>query len=246
MFGPSQPGVIPSQNTQDQSTWLPGTHQDLTLGLSANKDLPSNPRLASTRSGFWGGGSNPFGTMGGQQNPGDAMAPPQPQPNQNDILAPPSTLQSFAELPIPPLDRMRFQGSYRNFCSTKKLAIHEAALDIGGKQVNLHTLHEEVLKLHATGQVSLALPHPELVCLNRGDSSPPIFGTLLDRNSDSPLARSKHPMRLPFGCPLSTSNSSTNLTPSTSPLFFRSPTKGTCSEVNRSLKTVLWSLSRPH
>ena len=30
-----------------------------------NKDLPSSPRLASTRSGFWGGGSNPFGTMGG-------------------------------------------------------------------------------------------------------------------------------------------------------------------------------------
>jgi len=35
------------------------------LAPNPNKDLPSSPRLASTRSGFWGGGSNPFGTMGG-------------------------------------------------------------------------------------------------------------------------------------------------------------------------------------
>ncbi|KAF9653736.1 hypothetical protein BDM02DRAFT_3153142 [Thelephora ganbajun] len=35
------------------------------LAPNPNKDLPSSPRLVSTRSGFWGGGSNPFGTMGG-------------------------------------------------------------------------------------------------------------------------------------------------------------------------------------
>lgn len=37
------------------------------LAPNPNKDLPSSPRLASTRSGFWGGGSgsNPFGAMGG-------------------------------------------------------------------------------------------------------------------------------------------------------------------------------------
>lgn len=35
------------------------------LAPNPNKDLPSSPRLANTRSGFWGGGSNPFGTMGG-------------------------------------------------------------------------------------------------------------------------------------------------------------------------------------
>ena len=35
------------------------------LAPNPNKDLPSSPRLASTRSGFWGGGSNPFGTIGG-------------------------------------------------------------------------------------------------------------------------------------------------------------------------------------
>lgn len=35
------------------------------LTPNPNKDLPSSPRLANTRSGFWGGGSNPFGTVGG-------------------------------------------------------------------------------------------------------------------------------------------------------------------------------------
>jgi len=35
------------------------------LAPNPNKDLPSSPRLASTRSGFWGGGSNHFGTIGG-------------------------------------------------------------------------------------------------------------------------------------------------------------------------------------
>jgi hypothetical protein len=35
------------------------------LAPNPNKDLPSSPRLASSRSGFWGGGQNPFGTMGG-------------------------------------------------------------------------------------------------------------------------------------------------------------------------------------
>lgn len=35
------------------------------LTPNPNKDLPSSPRLAGSRSGFWGGGSTPFGTMGG-------------------------------------------------------------------------------------------------------------------------------------------------------------------------------------
>ena len=35
------------------------------LTPNPNKDLPSSPRLAGTRAGFWGGGSNPFGTVGG-------------------------------------------------------------------------------------------------------------------------------------------------------------------------------------
>jgi hypothetical protein len=115
-----------------------------------------------------------------QQNPGNVMTPPQQQPNQNSILAPPPTLPSFAGTSVPPLDRSRFEGSYRHFCSTKKLAISEGALNIGGKQVDLHTLHEEVLKLRATGRVSFFLSDPKFVCLDQYDRLPPIFGTILD------------------------------------------------------------------
>jgi len=81
------------------------------------------------------------------------MTPPQPQP-QSNILAPPLILQNFTGSSVPPLDQSRFQGSYRHFCRTKKLVVNEAALNIGGKQVDLHTLHEEVLNLRATGRVS--------------------------------------------------------------------------------------------
>ena len=89
-----------------------------------------------------------------QHNSGSSMTPPQQQSNQNSILAPPPILQGFAGTPVPPLDRTRFQDSYRHFCLTKKVVINDAALNIGGKQVDLHTLHEEVFKLCATGRVS--------------------------------------------------------------------------------------------
>ena len=84
-----------------------------------------------------------------QQNSANAMTP-QSQSNQNGILAPPTTLQSFAGTHVPPLDRLRFQSSHRHFCMTKKLTINQAALNIRGKQVDLHALHDEVLKLRAT------------------------------------------------------------------------------------------------
>jgi bZIP-type transcription factor MBZ1 len=35
------------------------------LTPNPNKDLPSSPRVVGGRSGFWGGGSGPFGTVGG-------------------------------------------------------------------------------------------------------------------------------------------------------------------------------------
>jgi len=92
------------------------------------------------------------------------MTPPQLQSNQSNILGPPPTLQDFSGMSVPPLDRTRFQGSYRHFCSVEKLAINEAALTIGGKLVDLHTLHEEVLKLRATGRVSFVLSNTKSVC----------------------------------------------------------------------------------
>lgn len=113
-----------------------------------------------------------------QQN-GNAMTPSSGQPGPNNILAPPPTLQSYAGTSVPPLDRSRFQGSYRHFCLTKKLAINEAALNIGGKQVDLHTLHEEVLKLRATGRVSFFPLRPRVCMLKSMLQIAPNFWRLI-------------------------------------------------------------------
>jgi len=158
---PSQSGVIPPQNTQGQPTWIPGTQPNPALGFPGQSSPP--PGVQQTMGGHMNVSQHNFPQVP-QQNPGNAMTPPQPQPNQNNILAPPPTLQSFPGTSVPPLDRTRFQGSYRHFCSTKKLAINEPALNIGGKQVDLHTLHEEVLKLRATGRVSFVLSNTKSVC----------------------------------------------------------------------------------
>ena len=97
---------------------------------------------------------NPALGFPGKQDPGNAMTPPQSQSNQSNT----------SEMSVPPLDRTRFQNSYRHFCSMKKLVISEAALNIGSKRVDLHALHEEVLKLRATGQVSSVFSNTKSVC----------------------------------------------------------------------------------
>ena len=144
---PSQPGVIPTQNTQGRQAWTPGTQQNPTLGFSGQSSPP--PGAQQGMSGHMNIQQHNFSQVA-QQNPGNPMTSPQPQPNQNNILAPPSTIQNFAGTTVPPLDRQRFLGSYRHFCTTKKLAMGEAALNIGGKRVDLHDLHEGVLRLRAT------------------------------------------------------------------------------------------------
>ena len=239
---PSQPGVILPQNAQGQPTWIPGTQQNQTLGFSGQSSPP--PGVQQAMNGHMNIQQHNFSQVP-QQNPGNAMTPPQPQPNQNSVLAPPPTLQNFAGTSVPPLDRLRFQGSYRHFCSTKKLQINEASLNIGGKQVDLHALHEEVLKLRATGRVSFVFSNREFVYLSC-DRLPRISGTSLGRNSGSPsVVRSRRPTKLLFGWPLSTSNSSTSSTPSTLPLFFKSPRKGPHNKASSRLKTQLCPLNLP-
>lgn len=158
----SQPGGIPPQNAQGQPTWIPGTQQNQALNFSGQSSPP--PGVQQAMGSHMNIPQHNFPQVP-QQNPGNSMTPPQQQSNQNNILAPPPTLQNLSGMSVPPLDRSRFQGSYRHFCSTKKLAINEAALNIGGKQVDLHALHEEVLKLRATGRVSFVPLDPEFVYL---------------------------------------------------------------------------------
>ena len=159
---PSQSSVIPPQNTQNRSAWDSGTQQNQTLGVSDQSSPP--PDVQQPMGSYMNIEQHNFPQVP-QQNPGNAMTPPQSQPDQSGILAPLSTLQSFAGTSVPPLDRSRFQGSYRHFCSTKKLVISEAALNIAGKQVDLYTLHEEVFKLRAIDRVSFVLSNLKFVCL---------------------------------------------------------------------------------
>jgi hypothetical protein len=221
---PSQGGTIPPQNAQGQPTWAPGTQQNPALGFSGQSSPP--PGAQQAMGGHMNMQQHHFPQVP-QQNTGNAMTPPQSQSSQNNILAPPPALQTFAGTPIPPLCRSRFQDSYRHFCATKKLAINEAALNIGGKPVALHALHEEVFKLRATDhRVSFILLNPKFVYLGRYDRRPRVFGTSLDQNLDSPLVKSSRPMTSLFRWLLSTGNSFTNSTPSMSPLSFRSPRGG--------------------
>ena len=50
------------------------------------------------------------------------------------------------ELLIPPLDERRFNGSFNHFCSVKQLPLDQGLLHVGGKKVELHSLHEAVMK----------------------------------------------------------------------------------------------------
>lgn len=57
------PAVSAAASVATQNTTTPSSPL---LAPNTNKDLPSSPRLAAARGGFWGSqGSNPFGTMGG-------------------------------------------------------------------------------------------------------------------------------------------------------------------------------------
>ena len=154
--GPSpQPGVIPRQNTQGQPTWIPGTRQNPTLGSPGQSSPPPGVQQSM-------GSRVNVPQRVSRRNTGNAMTAPQQQSNQNRILTPPSVLQTFARTAVPPLERACFQRSYQHFRLTKKLVINEAMLNIGGKQVDLHAIHREVLKLRTTGRVSFVSQTPSL------------------------------------------------------------------------------------
>ena len=48
--------------------------------------------------------------------------------------------------PVPPLDQGRFDGSFKHFRTVKGLELDRELLRVGGKEVNLHALHKEVIE----------------------------------------------------------------------------------------------------
>lgn len=50
----------------------------------------------------------------------------------------------------PPLDFRRFDGSFKHFCSVKRMEV-DRKLVAGGKEIHLHALHEGVMKHKGQG-----------------------------------------------------------------------------------------------
>ena len=66
------------------------------------------------------------------------------------------------QLRVPPLDPQRFEGSFKHFCTIKRLVPDRKLLHVEGKDVRLHALHEGVMihKGRDTNTVrALSLPH---------------------------------------------------------------------------------------
>lgn len=43
---------------------------------------------------------------------------------------------------VPPLDERRFNASFTHFCNIKRLGLDQQLLQIGGRQLDLHALHQ--------------------------------------------------------------------------------------------------------
>lgn len=89
---------------------------------------------------------------------------------------------------VPPLDQTRFTGSFEHFCKVKQLELDRRSLRVGGKVVDLHTLHEAVMngQGYAVDKVfrrSLLTPKCDAECemFRKGQ----ISGWRLERNSAS-------------------------------------------------------------
>jgi len=52
-------------------------------------------------------------------------------------------------LAVPPLDAERFDGSYKHFCTAKRLKFDRELLSLRGRKISLHSLHEEVMNNRA-------------------------------------------------------------------------------------------------
>jgi hypothetical protein len=145
------------QNNQGLQNWIAAAQQNNPqppLGfpnphMSPNQQLQS---MLSAQSNAQNGsqmslqpGQGPPRSLSTQQlMPGRGNGT-QPSPN----LAPqfPQQLNATATsgAVVPPLDRNRFNGSYRHFCQTKKLKLDNRMLSIQNRPIDLHSLHVEVM-----------------------------------------------------------------------------------------------------
>ena len=73
------------------------------------------------------------------------MSPQSVESHTIHAKSPSQQQNSFSPLRVPPLDRTRFNGSYKHFCQTKKLVLDDRLMAIQGCTIDLHLLHVEVM-----------------------------------------------------------------------------------------------------
>ena len=63
-------------------------------------------------------------------------------------VSPPHVLINTTDsgLSVPPLDVKRFDESFEYFCTAKRLVLDRELLHVKGEEVNLHSLHKEVMR----------------------------------------------------------------------------------------------------
>lgn len=77
-------------------------------------------------------------------------SPPRTFATYSTITMPTSSSHYLAtatsnDLTVPPLDADRFGRSYEHFCAAKRLKVDRELLNLRGRKVSLHSLHEKVM-----------------------------------------------------------------------------------------------------
>ena len=166
---PVPPNNIVQQSPQAQQNWMPASQQNgpQTGVAFANQQMPPNQHF---RPPFGGGplavqnNSSQMPLQPGQGLPRPIPATPQQTvsgqglnqtaPQMGPHFSSPSQQQSGSGPPqVPPLDRNRFNGSYKHFCQTKKLVLDDRLMAIQGRTIDLHLLHVEVMNAGGSQRV---------------------------------------------------------------------------------------------
>jgi len=87
------------------------------------------------------GANSPRSSPKNSVAPATTMLPKSPPSHRHFF-----TTSSDNILTIPPLNAERFNGSFRHFCSVKGLVLDREPLQVGEKEVDLHSLHKEVMR----------------------------------------------------------------------------------------------------
>ncbi|KAF5367438.1 hypothetical protein D9758_003807 [Tetrapyrgos nigripes] len=92
----------------------------------------------------------PINRMNSQQPPNNGAGAGNMPPNAANPNQPSVPMMSFN---IPPLEKSRFEASFKTWCQTKSILIDQRMLNIDGRPIDLYTLHSSVIREGGLGNV---------------------------------------------------------------------------------------------